>query len=202
MFKFSWPRLSRFSPIFLLLVFILLILAAEGGYYYYLKVIRKPALPPSETRRGVEEKAEKGEGEYENLKQEIKAQQEGTRERSILFEKCFQFYLENPKGGTYRLDKIGNNVFDYFYRGRLTKVEEKEEKGCLYTSLLLEGVNNFTLVLPSDFSAKTDLGNVYPAIYKDHLNQKIEVKIRYEQSPADPKAFKLLEWQPLVFFID
>lgn len=199
--RFSLPKFSRSSPIFLLLIFTLLILAAEVGYYYF-KVVRKPALPPSEAQRRVEEKAERGKEEHENLKQEIKAQQKGVKERPILFEKCLQFYLENPKSGTYRFDRVGDNVFDYFYRGKLTKVEEKEEKGCLYTSLLLEGVNSFTLVLPSDFSAKTDLGDVHPAIYKDHLNQRIEVKIRYEQNPTDSKAFKLLEWQPLVFFIN
>lgn len=201
MLKFSLPKIPRLSPLILFLIFILIILAAEGGYYYF-KVIRKPAPPPSEAQRRVEEKAERGKEEHERLEQEIEAQKEESEERPILLEKCFQVYLEDPKSGIYRFDKVGDNVFDYFYRGKLAKVEEKEEGGCFYTSLLLEEAEGFTLVLPSGLSAKTDSGDVYPAIYKGHLNQRVEIKIRYEQNPTDSKAFKILEWQPLVFLVD
>lgn len=203
--RFSLPKIPRLSPLVLFLIFILLILAVEAGYYY-LKVIRKPALPPSEIQRRVEEKAEIARGEQEKLEQEIEAQQEEERERPILLEECQEVYIEDPKNGIYRLDKISENTYDYFYKGKVINVEEKTEGGCLYISLLLtppiKGGDNFTLILPSGLLAKTDLGDVYPEIYKDHLNQRVEVKIRLEQSWTDPKAFKIIEWLPLVFYID
>lgn len=199
--RFSLPKISRSSPLILFLIFIFIILVAGGGYYYF-RVIRKPKLPPHELQLEAEEKAKRGKEEYEKLKQEVRVQQEEMEARPALIEECLEVYLDNPKNGIYRMDKVDEKIFDYFYKGRVAKVEEKTEGGCVYINLSLEGPQSFTLVLPSGMKAETDLGDIYPTIYNDHINSLVDLKIRFQDIPINPNLYKIIEWVPLVFSAD
>jgi len=148
------------------------------------------------------EKAKIGKKEYKKLEQEFKAQKKELKEKPVLAENCLQVPPTDPQFGIYRLDKIRENVNDYFYEGKLVRVEEKDYQGCPYIYLVLKVRDEFNLVIPSALLAKTDLGEVSALLYKEHLGQRIQIKIRYEQNQAEPNNLKILEWQPLAFWVD
>lgn len=198
--KFSLPKISRSSLLFSLFLLIFLILLGELVYYYWLK--RKPVSVPSELQWIVNEKGERGRKGYERLKQEIKAQAKEHKEKPVLVESCLQVPATDPEIGIYQLNKVEEDTYDYFYEGELVRVEEKDYQGCPFIYLVLKIREEFEIAIPSALLAKTDLGEASTLLYKDHLGERVKIKVRYEQSPDDPSNLKMLEWQPLVFLID
>lgn len=193
---------KKFSLPSFLLVFgvpVLLVLVSLG--FYYFKVL-KPIKPPIEVSPEVAEKAKRGKEKYEEVKKEFGAMEEETKEkRPLLVEKCLYISTpDDPKIGIYRMDESPQgDLVDYYYEGRVVRVEEKDYQGCPYVYLTLKVRDEFTLTIPSNLLAKTDMGEVAPTLYKDHLGERVKIQIRY--SKEDSKL-KIVAWWPLVFVVE
>lgn len=203
MIKLSLPKSLRHSSLYLLVGLVFLMLLGEVGYYYWLK--SKQSLVPqelSEEQKRVNEKGQEGKKLYEQLKDDIKAQEKIQNRTQSLLENCLRVPSTDPKIGIFQLDKKEENIYDYYYEGRVVKVEEKNYQSCPYIYLVLKLQDEFTLAIPASLLAQTDLGKVSANVYKQHLNERIKIKIRYQEEPAGSGEFKILEWQPLVFLIE
>lgn len=187
--------------IYLLFVFIVIILLAEGVYYFFI-VKKRSEIPPTESPPIAEEKAEELEQTFGQIKEKVESRQEELNQKSSSKEKCLFVPPIDPEDGIYRTDKIRTNVYDYYYEGRIVEVKETVYEDCPFINLVLNKIGPFDLNIPSNLLADTDIGKISALIYQDHLGERVQIKIQYEQNPVDPSSLKTIEWQPLVFFID
>lgn len=181
--------------------FLLLAVFIFGALFY--SVSKKPSVLPKPEPITEQEKKEKELGQsYDQIKKKVKNQQEEWKQEAPSKEKCLFVPPTDPKNGIYRIDKIKTNVYDYYYEGRVVGVKETIYEDCPFINLVLDKISPFTLNIPADLSANTDIGKISALIYQDHLGERIQMKIQYEQNPANPSSLKIIEWQPLVFFVD
>jgi hypothetical protein len=192
---------NRLPKTICLLIFIVIILLAEGVYYYL--IVKKPSILPKPESVTEQEKKEKELAQsYDQIKKKVASQQEELEEKPPLEDKCLFVPPTDPKNGIYRTDKIKTNVYDYYYEGRVVGVKETTYQDCPFINLVLDKTSPFTLNIPLDLPAITDLGKMSALIYQDHLAERVQLRVQYEQDPDDPSSLKMIEWQPLVFFVD
>jgi hypothetical protein len=140
-----------------------------------------------------------GNKDYAKIKEEIKSDQKNLGERLPLADNCLFVSPTDPRAGIVGENKVREGVNDYVIEGKVLKVEESEINGCLYTIITIESTVQADIQIPSRLLALTNLGEVSPLIFKNHIGERVQLRLRYKEERS---AIKILEWQPIVFFKD